>query len=207
MLTSVHSWTSCQVTSVVGEPVPTWEAAWRSDRRPALLLAGHRAARTQQPMWGRKACIPLPDWRAVISTRHLCGLPGWLSGKESACQGRRPRFDPSSRNIPWRRQWQPSPGFLPGECHGQRSLVGHSPLGHTESDMTKETQHACHSLQLVLSLLTVNCNHLHAKVLPTLSFIRHTIFLPRLPAPVHMCRRQNSGDSSWSSRGQMRFPG
>ena len=77
MLTSVHSWTSCQVTSVVGEPVPTWEAAWRSDRRPALLLAGHRAARTQQPMWGRKACIPLPDWRAVISTRHLsAGFPG-----------------------------------------------------------------------------------------------------------------------------------
>ena len=33
------------------------------------------------------------------------------------------------RNIPWRRAWQPTSVFLPGESHGQRSLVGYSPLG------------------------------------------------------------------------------
>ena len=32
--------------------------------------------------------------------------------------------------IPWRREWQPTPVFLPGEFHGKRSLVGYSPWGH-----------------------------------------------------------------------------
>ena len=31
--------------------------------------------------------------------------------------------------TPWRRRWQPTPGFLPGESHGQRSLAGYSPWG------------------------------------------------------------------------------
>ena len=38
---------------------------------------------------------------------------------------------------PWRRKWQPTPGFLSGESHGQRSMVGHSPWGRKELDMTK----------------------------------------------------------------------
>ena len=52
-----------------------------------------------------------------------------LSGKESACQCKRRkrcRFDPWVGNIPRRRKWQPSPLFLPGKSHGQRSLVGYS---------------------------------------------------------------------------------
>ena len=39
--------------------------------------------------------------------------------------------------IPWRRKWQPTPVFLPGELHGQRSLAGYSPWGHKDSDMTE----------------------------------------------------------------------
>ena len=39
-------------------------------------------------------------------------------------------FDPWVENIPWRRAWQPTPAFLPGESHGQRSLAGYSPCGH-----------------------------------------------------------------------------
>ena len=42
---------------------------------------------------------------------------------------------------PCRRAWQPTPAFLPGESHGQRSLAGYSPWGHTESDTTEATQH------------------------------------------------------------------
>ena len=38
--------------------------------------------------------------------------------------------------IPWRREWQPTSVSLPGEVHGQRSLVSYSPRGHKESDMT-----------------------------------------------------------------------
>ena len=40
--------------------------------------------------------------------------------------------------IPWRRAWQLTPVFLPGESHGQRSLAGYSPRGHKESDMTEQ---------------------------------------------------------------------
>ena len=64
------------------------------------------------------------------------GLPWWLSGKESTCQCRRHGFDPWVRKIPWRRKWQPTPAFLPGESHGQRSLAGYSPWGPKESDTT-----------------------------------------------------------------------
>ena len=48
------------------------------------------------------------------------GLPKWLSGKESACQFRRCRFNPWVGKIPWRRKWQSTPVFLPGKSHGQR---------------------------------------------------------------------------------------
>ena len=52
------------------------------------------------------------------------------------------RFNLWVGKIPWRRAWQPTP-VLPGESHGQRSLVGYSPWGHKESDMIEVTQHAC----------------------------------------------------------------
>ena len=41
--------------------------------------------------------------------------------------------------TPWRRAWRPTPVFLPGKSHGQRSLVGYSPWGHKESDTTEAT--------------------------------------------------------------------
>ena len=41
------------------------------------------------------------------------------------------------REDPWRRKWQPTPVLLPGKSHGWRSLVGYSPWGHKESDMTE----------------------------------------------------------------------
>ena len=67
----------------------------------------------------------------------LHGLPWWLSNKESACQCMRWAFDPWVRKIPWRRQWQPTPVFLPGKSHGPRSLVGYSPWGRKEPDVTE----------------------------------------------------------------------
>ena len=50
-------------------------------------------------------------------------------------------FNPWVGKIPWRREWQSTPVFLPGEVHGQRSLVGYSPWGHKDSDMTKGLTH------------------------------------------------------------------
>ena len=46
-------------------------------------------------------------------------------------------FIPGLGRFPWGRKRQPTPLFLPGKSHGQRSLVGYSPWGHKESDMTE----------------------------------------------------------------------
>ena len=85
------------------------------------------------------------------------GLPWWLSGKESGCQCRRRGFDPWVGKIPWRRAWQPTPVFLPGESHGQRSLgkgggVSHSAWSCKESDRTE---------WISLTHFSVSLNSLH----------------------------------------------
>ena len=70
-------------------------------------------------------------------------LPWWLSRKESACKAGDAGggFDPWVGKMPWRRAWKPTPVLLPGECHGQRSLVGCSPWGLKELDTTEATKH------------------------------------------------------------------
>ena len=50
---------------------------------------------------------------------------------------KRPEFHPWVGKIPWRREWLPTPVFLPGEFHEQKSLVGYSPWGHKESESTE----------------------------------------------------------------------
>ena len=47
-------------------------------------------------------------------------------------------FDPWVGKIPWRREWLPTPVFVPGEVCGQRNLEGYSPWGHNESHMTEQ---------------------------------------------------------------------
>ena len=78
-------------------------------------------------------------------SRGGASLTQWLHGKESTCQCRRRGFDPWVRKIPWRRKWQPTPVFLPGRSHEQRSLVGYSPWGRKESDTI---EHACVAFSL-----------------------------------------------------------
>ena len=58
------------------------------------------------------------------------GLSSYLSWLRICLQCRKPGFDSWVGMIPWRRKWQPTPAFLPGESHGQRSLAGYSPRGH-----------------------------------------------------------------------------
>ena len=83
--------------------------------------------------------IRLPECEILKWTQSCLnlGFPGGASGKESACQCRRwnrYRFDPWVRKIPWSREWQPTPIFLPRQFHGQRNLRGYSPWGCKESD-------------------------------------------------------------------------
>ena len=70
-------------------------------------------------------------------------------------------FDPRFGKIPCRREWLPTPVFLPGESKGQRSLVGYSPRGRQESETTKQQKQSswpkrktphCLSLQHLITL-------------------------------------------------------
>ena len=75
------------------------------------------------------------------------GFPGGASGKELTCQCRRHKrhgFDLWVRKISWRRPWQPTPVFLPGESHGQRSLVGYSPYHRVAKSRTQLKQLSTH---------------------------------------------------------------
>ena len=78
-------------------------------------------------------------------------LPSWLSGKELTCQFRIYKFDPWVRKIPWRRKWKPTPVFLPGKSHGQRSKrVRHNQAtkqqktSNDSSNITMQTQYPPH---------------------------------------------------------------
>ena len=107
------------------------------------------------PEWGRSpgegngdqlqcSCLGSPmdrgAWQASVTksrtrlsnqTTTVCKmLPDGSVGKESACQYRRCGFDPWVGKFPWRRKWLPTPVFLPGKSHGQRSLAGYSAVGH-----------------------------------------------------------------------------
>ena len=62
----------------------------------------------------------------------LQGFPGGASGKEPTCQGKKHK---RCGLDPWV-AWQPTPVFLPGEYHEQRSLAGYSPWGRKEWDRT-----------------------------------------------------------------------
>ena len=62
--------------------------------------------------------------------------------KKICLQCRRHRFNPGVKKIPWRRKWQPTPMFLLGKSHGQRSQVGYSPWGHKSVGHNWATEHA-----------------------------------------------------------------
>ena len=67
---------------------------------------------------------------------RVVGLPGSSDDKESACQCRWCGLDPWVGKIPRRREWQPTPVFLPGESHGQKNRKGYNPWGPKQLDTT-----------------------------------------------------------------------
>ena len=80
-----------------------------------------------------KVHVFAPQWASQVTPRYRTRL-----------RYRRRGFNPWVRKIPRRRKWRPTPVFLPGESHGQRSMVGYSPWGRKESDMTEQAgRQAC----------------------------------------------------------------
>ena len=68
------------------------------------------------------------------------GFPGGSDGGESTCNA-----ETWVGKIPWRREWLPIPVFFAGEPHEQRSLVGYSPWGDQELDMTHQLSTHTHT--------------------------------------------------------------
>ena len=108
---------------------------------------------------GTSVYLPEDDQNACIFvlTTPPFRLLRWLSGKESTCQCRRPGFCLWVGQIPWRRKWQPTPVFLPGKSHGQRSQMGCSPWGRKRVGhnlVTKQRKDTIHLLfYTILSFL------------------------------------------------------
>ena len=103
------------------------------------------------------------SWQLVIFIFEV-RLPGWLSVKNLPANAG-DTGDPWLRKIPWGREWQPTPIFLPGKSHGQRSLVGYSPWGcrirhnwvtkrHTVADQSR-VQIFLHSYASIFILMNI----------------------------------------------------
>ena len=91
--------------------------------------------------------LSMPNFFYLCRCNGTSGLPWWLSGKESICHCRRCRFDSWVGKIPWRRKWQASPVFLPGESHGE-DLVIYSSWGHKRFGYDGVTEYAHTHLQI-----------------------------------------------------------
>ena len=71
-------------------------------------------------------------------TWTISSFPGGTDSKETTCDAGDPGFNPWVGKVPWRREWQPTPVFLPGEFPGLRRLAGDSPWGCKLSDRIEQ---------------------------------------------------------------------
>ena len=94
----------------------------------------------------------------------IIGASQVAKGKESACQCRtcqRHRFHPWIGKILWSRKWQPTPVFLPGRFHEQRSPAGYSPLGQKSQTRLSNWALDCtvkHNIEGLFLYITCNEN-------------------------------------------------
>ena len=93
----------------------------------------------------------------------------WHSDRKSACQCRRHGFDPWVGKISWRKKWKPTPVFLLGKVHGQRSLVdrllwmGSQRVGHNWAYTHTHTQHILNTISHKKRLRKVLLNTFKSK--------------------------------------------
>ena len=95
---------------------------------PAPLSIGF----CRQESWSVLPCPPLgdlPDPSLMSPTLAAWDFPGSSVGEESSCNAGDLASIPGLGRSPWRKAWQPTPVFLPGESYEQRNLVGYSPWG------------------------------------------------------------------------------
>ena len=93
---------------------------------------------------------------------HFTSVPNASHSKESACNTGDQGSIPGSGRFPWRREWLPSPVFLPGEFHGQRNLSSCSPWSCKELDTIKQLTLSLFSFS---SALEIQVHELTLKVM------------------------------------------
>ena len=110
-------------------PFVPQRAAPLERQRCLKIYSPSRMARNQwwQPVEMYKSTL-VSRWNKLQGKMYMPRTPWWLS-KGSSCHNRRCGLDPWVRKMPWRRKWQPTPLFLSGEFHGQRSLAGLLSMG------------------------------------------------------------------------------
>ena len=119
------------VCRLLRQPVPFCPAASHAPRTSSTLLPSwHLLLPRFIFLFVRLllSCLSTPP--SIKAPYRYMRLPRVLSGKESTCQCRRHKrrgFDPWVGKFLWGRTWQPTPVFLAGEFHGQRSLAGYGP--------------------------------------------------------------------------------
>ena len=91
----------------------------------------------QSPVRPDQRYSPSPYYVPFLLDPQRCSFSSGSDGKESACNAGDSSSIPGLGKIPWKREWLPTLVFLPGNFHGQRSLVGHSPWAGQRVDTTK----------------------------------------------------------------------
>ena len=120
-----YTWNAWTVNYFSKEPCETQAIKSRDDIK--LHYGGQALTTFSSP----RAGLLIRLARVHVLLTGTMGYPGGSDGKESACQCRQPGFDP------WvGRAQQPTPVFLPGESHGQRSLVGSQRIRHDWATFT-----------------------------------------------------------------------
>ena len=92
--------------------------------------------------WGAKSQTQLSDFHSLTQSWKWVSLEAQVvKNLPATLETQGPGFNPWVGKIPWRREWQPTPVFLPGKSHGQRSLMDYNPWDHKNLDTIEHLTH------------------------------------------------------------------
>ena len=146
--------------------------SYSSEDKPRALKGslGYREGVAEQGCEARPACLPVRFWGHILekamaphSSTLAWKIPRTEEPGRLQSMGLRRVVHDHATSFPlftfmhWRRKWQPTPVFLPGESQGWGSLVGCRLWGYTELDTTEATQH-----QQLLGFLSLALRHVHS---------------------------------------------
>ena len=139
-----------------------WKCCTQYNSKFGKLSSGHRTGKGQSSFQSQRKAMPKnAQTTSQLNSSHTLVMEKAMAPHSSTLTWKIPWMEEPGRLqsmgslrvrhdwatslslftfMYWRRKWQPTPVFLPGESQWQRSLMGHSPWGHKKSDTT---EHAC----------------------------------------------------------------